>query len=328
MTLPEVTIPLHAPELAPGVWVQGPPVSIAAARGSVILIDFWEASCANCLRTLPYLIEWHRRYAARGLVTIGVHSPEFEFGKSPEVVAAAVAAEGIPYPVLLDADYATWRRFANHVWPAKYLIDAAGYIRWEQLGEGGYGGTERFLQSLLAEAGDGAEMPEPMAPLHPEDEPGALCYPATGELYLGYHRGRLAAGEGYRPEEEVRHAAGGGPPLPGMFAARGLWYHAAEYLETRARGAELELNCDAASVNLVLAPAGELELEAGGAPMPGALYGADVVENEGRAVASWDRPRMVSLLSARDFARRRLLLRFRQPGIRAYAFTFGTCARP
>src|SRR5204863_3128709 len=94
--LPPITVPLHAPELAPGRWVQGPPVSIAFARGAVVLVDFWESTCVNCLRTLPYLKAWHELYAGRGLIIVGVHTPEFEFTADPELVAAAVRAEGIP----------------------------------------------------------------------------------------------------------------------------------------------------------------------------------------------------------------------------------------
>jgi thiol-disulfide isomerase/thioredoxin len=322
--MPPITVPLRAPELAPGRWVQGPPVSLVFARGAVVLVDFWESTCINCLRTLPYLNEWHRRYADRGLVVVGIHTPEFELTAEPDLVARAVAAEGILYPVLLDAERANWQRFANHYWPAKYLVDARGYLRYEHFGEGAYGETEEWIQRLLREAGDGALMPALLAPLRPEDGPGAVCFPASPELYLGWHRGRLASTEGYRPDEEVRHRGREAIP-PGMFAARGLWYHAAEYLEAREPGAELELVCDAAGVQVVLAPAGELEVELDGAPVPGAVRGRDLVERDGRTVAVWERARMVRLIEAPDFARRHLLLRFPRPGVRAYAVSFTSC---
>ena len=324
--MPPITVPLHAPELAPGRWIQGPEVSIAFARGTVVLVDFWESTCVNCLRTLPYLEAWHERYAGRGLVIVGVHTPEFEVTADPELLAAAVRAEGIPYPVLLDEDRATWQRFANHYWPAKYLIDARGYLRYEHFGEGAYGETEEWIQRLLREAGNSGPMPEPLAPLRDEDRPGAVCHPATREIYLGFHRGKLLAPEGYRPGEEVRHREreeGSAPP--GMFAARGLWRHEAEYLEAREPGAELDLVCEAAGVNLVLAPAGELEIEVDGEPVAAAERGADVVEREGRTFAVWERPRMVRLVDSPRFRRRRLVLRFLQPGTRAYAFSFSTC---
>ncbi|HEX3553704.1 MAG TPA: redoxin domain-containing protein [Thermoanaerobaculia bacterium] len=331
--MPPITVPLHAPELAPGRWVQGPPVSIAFSRGAVVLVDFWESTCVNCLRTLPYLKAWHERYAGRGLVIVGVHTPEFEFTADPELVTAAARAEGIPYPVLLDQDRGTWQRFANHYWPARYLIDARGYLRYEHFGEGAYGQTEEWLQRLLREAGDAAPMPELLAPVRDEDRPGAVCHPATREVHLGFHRGRLLAPEGYRPGEEVRHRdREEGPAPPGMFTARGLWRHEAEFLETREPGAELDLVCEASGVNLVLEPtlepAGELEIEVDGAPVAAAERGVDVVARAGRTFALWERPRMVRLLDSPVFRRRHLVLRFAQPGVRAYAFSFSTCAIP
>jgi thiol-disulfide isomerase/thioredoxin len=293
-----------------------------------VLVDFWESTCVNCLRTLPYLKAWHERYAGRGLVIVGVHTPEFEFSGDPATVAAAVAAEGIPYPVLLDQDRSTWRLFANHYWPAKYLIDARGYLRYEHFGEGGYGDTEAWIQKLLREAGDTGPLPEVLEPVREADRPGAVCHPATREIHLGFHRGKLLAPEGYRPDEEVRHREREeGPAPPGMFAARGLWFHGAEFLETREPDAALDLVCDAAGVNLVLEPAGELEIEVDGGPVAAGERGADVVERDGRTFAVWDRPRMVRLVDSEVFRRRRLTLRFLSPGVRAYAFSFSTCAR-
>jgi thiol-disulfide isomerase/thioredoxin len=326
--VPPITVPLHAPELAPGLWIQGPEVSIGFSRGAVILIEFWESTCVNCLRTLPYLKAWHERYAGRGLLVVGVHTPEFDFTADPEVVAGIVAAEGIAYPVLLDRDKATWQRFANHYWPSRYLIDARGYLRYEHFGEGAYGDTEDWIQRLLREAGDTAPMPAILEPVRGEDRPGAVCYPATREIHAGFHRGKLLAPEGYRPGEEVRHRdREEGPAPPGMFTARGLWRHEAEYLEAREPGAEIEIVCDAAGVNAVLEPDGEIEIAADGAPVAAAERGADVVERDGRTVAVWDRGRMVRLIGGGTFRRRRLTLRFLAPGIRIYAFSFTSCVQ-
>jgi thiol-disulfide isomerase/thioredoxin len=303
-------------------------VSIGFSRGAVILIEFWESTCVNCLRTLPYLKAWHERYAGRGLLVVGVHTPEFDFTADPEVVAGIVAAEGIAYPVLLDRDKATWQRFANHYWPSRYLIDARGYLRYEHFGEGAYGDTEDWIQRLLREAGDTAPMPAILEPVRGEDRPGAVCYPATREIHAGFHRGKLLAPEGYRPGEEVRHRdREEGPAPPGMFTARGLWRHEAEYLEAREPGAEIEIVCDAAGVNAVLEPDGEIEIAADGAPVAAAERGADVVERDGRTVAVWDRGRMVRLIGGGTFRRRRLTLRFLAPGIRIYAFSFTSCVQ-
>jgi thiol-disulfide isomerase/thioredoxin len=332
--LPPITVPLHAPELAPGSWVQGPEVSIKFARGTVVLVDFWESTCVNCVRTLPYLKAWHERYAGRGLVIVGIHTPEFDFTADPAVVAAAVRDEGLPYSVLLDQDRGTWVRFANHYWPAKYLIDARGYLRYEHFGEGAYGEMEEWIQRLLREAGDAAPFPEPLEPVREEDRPGAVCYPATRETHLGFHRGKLLSPEGYRPGEVVRHREREeGPAPPGMFTARGLWLHEAEFLEARETDEsgqipEIDLVCEASGVNLVLEPGGELEIEMDGGPVPPEDRGADVVERDGRTFAVWERGRMVRLIGSQRFRRRHLVLRFPRPGTRAYAFSFSTCAVP
>lgn len=302
-------------------------MSVKFARGTVVLVDFWESTCVNCLRTLPYLKAWHERYAGRGLIIVGVHTPEFELTADPGVVAAAVRDEGLPYSVLLDQDRATWLRFANHYWPAKYLIDARGYLRYEHFGEGAYGETEEWIQRLLREAGDTAPMPEPLEPVREEDRPGAVCYPATREIHAGYHRGKLLAPEGYRPGEEVHHRGREeGPAPPGMFSARGLWFHHAESLEAREPGAELDLVCEASGVNLVLEAEGELEIEMDGGPVPEGERGADVIERDGRTFAVWERSRMVRLIDSPRFRRRHLVLRFLKAGVRAYAFSFSTCA--
>lgn len=325
--MPPITVPLRAPELAPGEWIQGPEVSIRSLRAPVVMVEFWESTCINCLRTLPYLKAWHERYAERGLTIVGVHTPEFDFTADPAVVAAAVKAEGIPYPVLLDRDRETWKLFANHYWPARYLIDARGYLRYEHFGEGAYGHTEEWIQLLLREAGDGGPMPLLLQPLREEDRPGAVCHPVTPEVYVGFHRGKLIAAEGYRPHEEVRHREAEEPAPPGMLTAKGLWLHEAEYLEAREPGAELELVCEAASVNAVLEPAGEVEVEVDGAPVREEERGADVVGRDGRTLAVWERARMVYLVGGGDFRQRRINLRFPRPGVRVYTFSFTSCVQ-
>lgn len=339
--MPEITVPVRAPELAPGRWVQGPEVSLAAARGGVVLVEFWECTCVNCLRTVPYMAAWFRRYRDRGLTVVGVHTPEFEVTADPEVVAAVVEEEDVPYPVLLDAAGETWNLFANKFWPARYLVDARGYLRYEHFGEGAYGETERALQRLLAEAGDEGAMPEPVAPVRPEDRPGAVCARPSREMFLGSHRGRMIGPEPYRPGEEVHHPGSWTQAPPeGYFTPRGRWAHDAEYLECRQVGAELELVARAAGVNLVAAPpaggAGELVLELVGddgerRPPATDAAGDDVeLEDDGgdggpAAVVRWERPRMLRLLAPDELVEWRLVLRVATPGARLYAVSFTGC---
>ena len=143
-----------APELRDtGAWINSDPFTVENQRGKVVLIDFWTYTCINCIRTLPYLKSWHDRYAEEGLVILGVHTPEFEFEKVLTNVQDAVAEFEIEYAVVQDNDFGTWRAYRNRFWPAKYLIDKDGYIRYTHFGEGAYEETEEKIRELLAERG-------------------------------------------------------------------------------------------------------------------------------------------------------------------------------
>ena len=157
-------------------------------RGKVVLIDFWTYTCINCIRTLPYLKEWHDRYAGEGLVIVGVHTPEFEFEKLYDNVAQATKDEGVAWTVVQDNEYSVWRSYSNRFWPAKYLIDQDGVIQYRHFGEGRYAETEEEIRKLLAEAGAVAQdMPLP------EDQQTDTTFLGEGnrhrtpELFAGWH---------------------------------------------------------------------------------------------------------------------------------------------
>ena len=324
--MPPITVPLRAPELAPGRWIQGPEVSIRAARGTVVLVDFWESTCVNCLRTLPYLRAWHERYAARGLAIVGVHTPEFDLSADPELVAAAVRDYAIPYAVLLDADRATWTRFANHYWPAEHLIDGRGYLRYEHAG-GGPTARPRAGSSgccgrpaTRADAGDpGSPCATPTAPAPSATRRPARPTSASTAAGCWRPRGTVPGRRSRTARNRSRRRRGPSPPAGAGCTRPNTW-------RLREPGAGLEMLCDAAGVNLLLAPAGELEIEVDGAPVAAAERGEDIVEREGRTFAVWERARLVRLVASATFRRRRLVLRFPQAGVRAYAFSFETCA--
>lgn len=173
-----------APELT-GIqqWINSEPTRLSELRGKVVLIDFWTYSCVNCQRTQPYLNSWYETYHEQGLEVIGVHAPEFAFEKDPTNVEKAVRDAGIHYRVALDNDFATWQAYHNRYWPAKYLIDAAGNVRYVHFGEGAYGETEEAIRELLGSHGDAA------APASPTmDKPMARTYDTTAETYLGINR--------------------------------------------------------------------------------------------------------------------------------------------
>lgn len=155
----EESLPVEGamPPLATGgLWINSAPLTREALRGKVVLVDFWTYSCINCQRTLPYVRDWHAKYRDRGLVVIGVHTPEFAYEKDADNVRRAVAKLGISYPVALDNDYANWRAYGNQYWPAFYFVDAQGRIRRRHFGEGEYERNEAAIRQLLAEARQGA----------------------------------------------------------------------------------------------------------------------------------------------------------------------------
>ncbi|MFQ5724548.1 MAG: redoxin domain-containing protein [Terriglobia bacterium] len=146
--------PRKAPALPENQWLNTPenePLKIEELRGKVVLVEFWTFDCSNCRHALPYVKDWHRRYAEQGLVIVGLHSPEFDFERPLENVARAVEELGIEYPVALDNDFAAWRRYRNQYWPAMYLVDSEGRIVYQAIGEGSYARTERKIQELLQE---------------------------------------------------------------------------------------------------------------------------------------------------------------------------------
>ena len=170
---------LLAPELTQVFsWINSEPLTLEGLRGDVVLIDFWTYTCINCIRTLPYLKDWHDKYADLGLTIIGVHTPEFDFEKKKENVIDAVAEYGLKYPVVQDNDFGTWRAFENRYWPAKYLIDKDGYIRYTHFGEGAYQETEEKIRELLMETSSGVE--EISLDVKPAPEVHTAAYSASG----------------------------------------------------------------------------------------------------------------------------------------------------
>jgi thiol-disulfide isomerase/thioredoxin len=326
--------PVHAPEFPTGVtWLQGDPLTIASLRGRPVLLDFWDYTCVNCLRTMPYLVEWDWRYRDKGLTIVGVHAPEFTFARTAEHVQKATERLGIRYPVVLDNDYQIWRAFANQYWPAKYLIDADGFLRYMHFGEGFYQETEEAIQAVLRERDAAVQLPPVMAPVRDTDQPNARCYRVTPELYLGYRRGKLGNAGGVQQDKVARYEL---PKMlePEVVYAQGPWLARAEQIESAAtdRGerACLALVYAAKEVNLVMAPNGapEYRLLVGqdGKPVGREDAGDDIEFDEaGRSSVRVNEPRMYKLVRNAKFDPRRLELAADSSGLGLYAFTFVTC---
>jgi thiol-disulfide isomerase/thioredoxin len=328
---------IRAPEFSAGEWLNTPhPLQMSGLRGRAVLVDFWEYSCINCLRTLPYLRQWHERYAHKGLTMVGVHSPEFPFGRERQQIEAAVRELEIEYPVLLDNQFKTWDAYANRFWPSKYLIDQHGYLRFQSHGEGGYGDFERAIQAVLREMDANVDLPPVMQPLREEDKPGAVCYRPTPELHGGLDRGALGNPEGY---------AGGVPMVyslpkqrsPGSFYVSGAWKAGEQFLAYEGQTeALIHVPYDAVEVNAVLSPHAEtiermlhpepvsIEIWQDDLPLNDAIRGADVTE-DGRVLV--DRPRMFNLIRNPGFERHELTLRAKTRGFALYAFSFTGCVK-
>ncbi|WP_322063913.1 cytochrome c biogenesis protein DipZ [Burkholderia cenocepacia] len=310
-------------------WLNSPPLTAAGLRGKVVLVDFWTYSCINCLRTLPYTTAWARKYAPYGLVVVGVHAPEFAFERDIGNVKKAVHDLGIDYPVAIDNGYAIWRAFNNEYWPAHYFIDAQGRIRHHHFGEGEYAQSERAIQSLLAEAGHPDALNVPLG-LAGAPAKGALAAADSAdvrspETYVGYARAESFASPGGVVRDAAhRYDAPGSPDLNGWGLA-GTWNVGAERASLAAPDGRIVYRFHARDLHLVLGPG------ANGRPVrfrvtldgaaPGAAHGADV-DAQGYGTVTGQRlyqlVRQPGAIADRTFA-----IEFLDPGVDAYAFTFG-----
>ncbi|WP_105133574.1 cytochrome c biogenesis protein DipZ [Burkholderia sp. BE12] len=310
-------------------WLNSPPLTAAGLRGKVVLVDFWTYSCINCLRTLPYTNAWARKYAPYGLVVIGVHAPEFAFERDIGNVKKAVHDLGIDYPVAIDNGYSIWRAFNNEYWPAHYFIDAQGRIRHHHFGEGEYAQSERAIQSLLAEAGHPDALNVPLG-LAGAPAKGALAAADSAdvrspETYVGYARAESFASPGGVVRDAAhRYDVPAQPDLNGWGLA-GTWNVGAERASLAAPDGRIVYRFHARDLHLVLGPGTNggpvrFRVTLDGAA-PGAAHGADV-DAQGYGTVTGQRlyqlVRQPGAIADRTFA-----IEFLDPGVDAYAFTFG-----
>jgi thiol-disulfide isomerase/thioredoxin len=325
---------VRAPEIG-RVWLNSTPLSFRQLRGRVVLVDFWDYTCVNCIRTLPYVQAWHERYQSKGLTVIGVHTPEFTFAQYESNVERGIREFGLTYPIVVDSNRELWKAFANRYWPTKYLLDKDGYLRYGHFGEGAYGECEQAIQELLLEADPKVELPEIMQPLREEDHPGAVCYRPSGELYLGHGRGRIGNEGGFK-EDQVADYVFAGKMEENFFYSNGRWASTAEYFEAAGDGPHsLKLKYEASAVNLVMAsPRGlsaEVRLFQDGKPIARNQATKDTrFRGTGAASDSYivvDSARMYALVENHEFGEHELELVCSE-GIAAFAFTFTGCVDP
>jgi cytochrome c biogenesis protein CcdA/thiol-disulfide isomerase/thioredoxin len=292
----------------------GRPLRIRTLRGRVVLVDFWTYTCINCIRTLPHLKALDAKYRSDGLTIIGVHTPEFPFEKKASNVEASIRQNGLQYPVVQDNDYATWNAYANQYWPADYLIDARGRVRYAHFGEGAYDTGEKAVRKLLEEAG--RRRLGGMTRARAERASRGL---QTPETYLGAARAR---GFLNGPIRRGGRDFGGAPARlpPNTLAYGGRWRISSESA-TASAGAELELNFTARRVFLVLGSPGrarKLRVLLDGRPIPEGVAGRDVRGG----IATIEAQRLYRLVDLPEVGRHLITLK-PEAGISGYAFTFG-----
>ncbi len=319
-------------------WINSEPISIQQTldENKVVLVDFWTYTCVNCIRTLPFLQEWHEKYSDRGLVILGVHSPEFEFEKDLENVEGAVEQEGVVWPVALDSDMQTWRAFGNRFWPAKYLLTPTKGLEYTHFGEGAYVETEEEIRSALELAGwDVSDIPVGTVDNTPRDQTATRI---TREIYGGYERSYhpqgLYAGddEYYIQPDSTRLYVDDGEYLPQQYFLHGEWTNGAEAIiharETEEPTDYIALLMEARSANVVVQPQGSEEFKVYATlddrPLTQEQAGDDIeFDDEGNSYFLVDEARMYRVVELPEFGSKVLKLSSTSDAFAVFAYTFG-----
>ena len=296
-------------------WLNSEALTLEELRGKVVIVDFWTYSCINCVRTLPYITDWYEKYHDEGLVVVGVHAPEFEFEKSTSNVKEAIERFDIKYPVAQDNDFQTWRAYNNRYWPAKYFIDANGNVRYTHFGEGKYEESELVIQELLAEIGSDSETD--LTTVKKKD----YSSDQTPETYIGYSRQ-----ENFLSPEELIRNTSADYTIPSelplhYFAVSGEWIFSSEHAESNAIGSQLMLHFFGRDIYLVLDSEEAASVTVEVLSPDKENLSQDLDQNDAVHI---DEARLYHLVSLDEAVQGTLLLTFNDPGIKAFAFTFGS----
>jgi len=289
------------PALRAQRWVNSPPLTPEAVRGKVVLVDFWEYTCVNWIRTAPYVKAWNQAYGPLGLVVIGVHAPEFEFGKDAHNIDRGIRDHGLTYAIAIDNDFAIWHALGNDAWPAKYLFDTRGRLVRRWVGEGHYDEIEGEIRRLLVAAEPEIQLPPVSEEAASFAKTGQPSYQSiTNETYIGAERRE-----------------------PGAVTLEGDWHTDRQYVELKKGNGQIVLPFTGGEVNLVMQPGSSgntaVTVLLDGKPV-GDARGMDVGTD---GVARFDRSGMIRLIAGAPRRRHLLTLSTSDPGLRAYVFTFG-----
>jgi len=307
-------------------WLNTPPLNAAGLRGKVVLIDFWTYTCINWRRTLPYVHAWAEKYKGRGLLVIGVHTPEFSFEKDVNNVRQAAKEIGVDYPIAIDSNYEVWRAFNNQFWPALYIVDAQGRIRHHQFGEGGYQRAEVIIQQLLAEAGNPGLSHE-LVSVNASGAEAAADWRSlkSPETYVGYGQTENFASPGGAVLDKSHVYAAPARLELNAWALAGHWTIRKEATLLTGQNGRIVYRFHARDVNLIMSPSKRgasvrFRVLIDGRP-PGAAHGSDV-DDQGNGIVT--EPRMYQLIrQPQPIAEREFTIEFLDPGVEAFDFTFG-----
>ncbi len=313
-------VKIRAPELSGAThWINGK-ISLRNFVGKkVILLDFFEFTCINCIRTIPYLRIWWERYRDKGLIVVGIHTPEFERSKDLRFLMEGIKRFGIEWPVAVDNEYKIWNAYANMYWPRKHIIDSEGYIVYDHIGEGKYRETEIEIQNQLLKVNPYLKLPEPVKPLRPEDDLTRFCYPRTPETYAGFLRGRFLSK--YYPDR-VHKYIHTYPEHDGVIALSGV-FKVEEERTVFIKG-KMMIRFKGNSVNAVMYKegGGEVEVRMDGKPLRDDVMGEDVYTSNGRTYVAVNTYRMYNLVSTEKWGV--YTLELIGENLEVYSFTFGS----
>jgi thiol-disulfide isomerase/thioredoxin len=306
-------------------WLNSAPLTMEGLKGKVVLVDFWTYSCINCLRSIPYVRAWAEKYRDHGLVVIGVHAPEFAFERNVDNVNSAIKTLKIGYPVAIDNDYKIWRAFENEYWPAHYFIDANGKVRHHHFGEGDYAESERIIQKMLADAGN-RNVPTDIVLVNAAGAEAASNKPDVDspETYIGYDRGEHFVSPGGVVQDQSHPYAAGEPQL-NEWSLAGKWTIGEERAQSDEADSSIVYRFHARDLHLVLGPSTEgsrirFRITIDGKP-PGDAHGMDA-DSEGNGVVTTQRLHQL-IRTPGPINDHTFEIRFIDPGVQAYAFTFG-----
>ncbi len=325
----------RTPEIYSDFWFNSEGVLLSALRGQVILIHFWDYTSQACLNTLPYIKEWHKRYADKNLVVVGVHTPEFPFSGDPFEVRKAVEKFRIKYPVVLDKGSKIWSSFHSRMWPTCFLIDKFGFVKYVQEGVGGYKDLEKAIQALITESGYRAELPEIMEPLRDVDRHGAVAFRPTPEILSGFQYRTLGNVEGFVAQcttyfEDPRMY------LEGRLYLHGNWFADREFLKVddiENAGGSVTVLYRAKEVNAVMKPEGEkyfqVFIQQDEQFLNANNKGIDVrLDEEGRSFLLVTEARSYNLVKNENFGEHTLKLSSRSNGFALYSVSFESSVVP